>query len=95
MTRDLRAPSHDGFEESIYGLEGITTWTIDDHTVEIGPGEAVCVSRGQVHRFDNYGAIDAMFLAIATPAESGAAYFREIGKIKQSRPSFAQRNRAR
>ena len=21
--------SHDGFEESIYGLEGITTWTID------------------------------------------------------------------
>ena len=29
--------SHDGFEETIYGLEGATTWTIDGETIEIGP----------------------------------------------------------
>jgi quercetin dioxygenase-like cupin family protein len=73
--------SHDGFEETIYGLEGVTTWTIDGETVEVGPGEAVCVARGQIHGFDNRGGVDAKFLAIATPALFGPAYFREIGEV--------------
>ena len=73
--------SHDGFEETIYGLEGVTTWTIDGETVEIGPGEAVCVPRGQIHGFENHGTDDAKFLAIATPAVFGAGYFREIGEV--------------
>src|SRR4051812_34892317 len=81
---DARMPaphSHDGFEETIYGLEGVTTWTIDGETVEIGPGEAVCVPRGRIHGFENHGRSDATFLAIATPAVFGPAYFREIGAI--------------
>jgi quercetin dioxygenase-like cupin family protein len=73
--------SHDGFEETIYGLEGTTIWTIDGQTVAVGPGEAVCVKRGQIHGFQNHGDVDATFLAIATPAVFGAAYFREIGEI--------------
>ena len=73
--------SHDGFEETIYGIEGTTTWTIDGETIEVGPGEAVCVQRGQVHGFNNRGDVDATFLAIATPAVFGAAYFREIGEV--------------
>ena len=81
---DARMPAphrHDGFEETIYGLKGVTTWTIDGETLEIGPGEAVCVQRGQVHGFENHGDIDATFLAIATPAVFGPAYFREIGEV--------------
>jgi quercetin dioxygenase-like cupin family protein len=73
--------SHDGFEETIYGLEGTTTWTIDGETIEIGPGEAVCMQRGQIHGFQNHGDVDATFLAIATPAVFGPAYFREIGEV--------------
>ena len=73
--------SHDGFEETIYGLEGVTTWTIDGETVEVGPGEVVCVQRGRIHGFENHGSVDAKFLAIATPAVFGAAYFREIGEV--------------
>jgi quercetin dioxygenase-like cupin family protein len=73
--------SHDGFEETIYGLEGVTTWTIDGETGEIAPGEGLCVARGQVHGFENHGTVDAKFLAIATPAVFGAAYFREIGDV--------------
>jgi quercetin dioxygenase-like cupin family protein len=73
--------SHDGFEETIYGLQGATTWTIDGRTVEVRPGEAVCVQRGQVHGFQNHGDVDATFLAIATPAVFGPAYFREIGEV--------------
>ena len=79
---EMPAPhSHDGFEETIYGLEGATTWTIDGKTVQIGPGEAVCVPRGRIHGFENRGSVDARFLAIATPAVFGAAYFREIGEV--------------
>ena len=78
----MAAPhSHDGFEETIYGLEGTTTWTIDGETIELRPGEAVCVQRGQVHGFQNQGIADASFLAIATPGVFGPAYFREIGEV--------------
>jgi quercetin dioxygenase-like cupin family protein len=73
--------SHDGFEETIYGLGGATIWTIQGETVEVGPGDAVCVQRGQVHGFQNHGVVDATFLAIATPAVFGPAYFREIGEV--------------
>ena len=73
--------SHDGFEETIYGLEGTTTWTIDRETVDVAPGEAVCVRRGQIHGFHNHGDVDATFLAIATPAVFGPAYFREIAEV--------------
>jgi quercetin dioxygenase-like cupin family protein len=73
--------SHDAFEETVYGLEGVTTWTIDGETVAVGPGEAVCIRRGQVHGFTNRGALDATFLAIATPGVFGPAYFREVGAV--------------
>ena len=73
--------SHDGFEETIYGIVGSTTWSIDGETVEVGPGEAVCVQRGQIHGFQNQGDVDATFLAIATPGVFGPAYFREIGEV--------------
>ena len=73
--------SHDGFEETIYGLQGTTTWTIDSDTIDVAPGEAVCVQRGQVHGFRNQGELDATFLAIATPAAFGPAYFREIAEV--------------
>src|SRR3974390_2621496 len=69
--------SHDGFEETIYGVEGITTWTIDGETVDVAPGEAVCVKRGQIHGFENRGDVDATMLCIATPGMFGPAYFRE------------------
>jgi quercetin dioxygenase-like cupin family protein len=73
--------SHDAFEETIYGLEGVTTWTVDGETIEIGPGEAVCVPRGAIHGFANHANADAKFLAIATPGVLGPAYFREIGEV--------------
>ena len=73
--------SHDAFEETIYGLRGVSTWTVDGESIEIGPGEAVCVPRGAIHGFENRGSIDAAFLAIATPGVFGPDYFREISEI--------------
>ncbi len=53
----VRTPphSHDAFEETIYGLEGVSTWMIDGRTRDIGPGEAVCIPRGSIHGFANLG----------------------------------------
>lgn len=73
--------SHHGFEETIYGLKGTTSWTIDGETVDVAPGDAVCVRRRQIHGFENRGDIDATFLALATPGVFGAAYFREIAEV--------------
>jgi quercetin dioxygenase-like cupin family protein len=75
------AHSHDGFEETAYVLDGTCTWTIDGETGESGPGESVCIRRGQVHGFDNRGEKDVRFLAIATPGVFGPAYFHELADV--------------
>jgi quercetin dioxygenase-like cupin family protein len=75
------AHSHDGYDETIYGLEGVLTWTIDGTPTEVAPGEAVFIPRGAVHRFDNSGDVDAKALAVATPGVIGPDYFREVGAI--------------
>ena len=75
------AHSHDGYDETIYGLEGVLTWTIEGTPAEVGPDEAVFIPRGAVHHFDNRGDIDAKALAIATPGSIGPDFFREVGAI--------------
>jgi quercetin dioxygenase-like cupin family protein len=73
--------SHDGFEETIYGLKGSTTWTLEGNTIAVGPGETLCVPRGAIHGFENRGGDDASFLAIASPGIFGPAYFREVAEV--------------
>lgn len=73
--------SHDAFEETVYGLEGTTTWTVDGATVEIAPGDAICIGRGAVHGFENKGTEDAKFLAISTPGVMTPGYFREVHDV--------------
>ena len=75
------AHSHDGYEETIYGLEGVLTWTIEGTPTDVGPGEALCIPRGAVHHFDNTGDADATQLAIVTPGLLGPDYFREVAAI--------------
>lgn len=75
------AHSHDGYEETIYGLAGVLTWTIEGTPADVGPGEALCIPRGAVHRFDNVGDVDATALAIVTPGILGPDYFREVAEI--------------
>jgi quercetin dioxygenase-like cupin family protein len=78
------AHSHDGYEETVYGLRGTLTWTIEGSAVETGPGEAVCIPRGAVHRFDNHGSEDATVLAIVTPGVLGPDYFSELAAVIQA-----------
>jgi quercetin dioxygenase-like cupin family protein len=73
--------SHDGYEETIYGLEGVLTWTIEGDAFDVGPGEVICIPRGAVHQFDNTRNVGAKALAVVTPGILGPDYFREVAAV--------------
>ena len=75
------AHSHDHYEETIYGLDGALTWTVDGKPIEVGPGQALCIPRGAIHRFDNSRSQDAKALCVITPAAIGPEYFREAFEV--------------
>ena len=75
------AHSHDAYEETVYGLEGTLTWTVEGEQHEVGPGEVLCIRRGAVHRFENEGEVDARVLGVVTPGKLGPDYFREIAAV--------------
>ena len=79
----LMAPahSHDHYEETIYGVKGVLTWTVEGEPIEVGPGQALCIPRGAVHRFDNNGTDDVTALCVITPAAIGPQYFRESAEL--------------
>jgi quercetin dioxygenase-like cupin family protein len=82
----LAAPahSHDHYEETIYGLAGVLTWTVDGTPIEVGPGQALCIPRGAVHRFDNLASADVKALCVVTPAAIGPEYFREVAAVARA-----------
>ena len=75
------AHSHDHYEETIYGLQGVLTWTVDGKQIDVAPGQALCIPRGAVHRFDNNGTEEAKMLCMATPAAIGPQFFREAAEV--------------
>jgi len=79
----LAAPAHknDAYEEILYGIEGVLTWTVDGTPIEVGPGQALCIPRGAAHRFDNLGSEDVKQVCVVTPAIMGPAYFREAAEV--------------
>ena len=79
----LAAPahSHDHYEETIYGIAGVSTWTVDGKQIDVGPGQVLCIPRGAIHRFDNNGIDDVKALCVITPAALGPQYFRESAEV--------------
>jgi len=43
----LAGPAHknDAYEEILYGIEGVVTWTVDGTPIEVGPGQALSIPR--------------------------------------------------
>jgi quercetin dioxygenase-like cupin family protein len=78
------AHSHDAYEETIYGVQGVMTFTMDGQKSEIGPGDTLSIPRGVVHRFDNFHPSSAKALAVITPGLLGPEYFREVAAIVKS-----------
>jgi quercetin dioxygenase-like cupin family protein len=78
------AHSHDAYDETIYGLAGVLTFTLDGCQSDVGPGEVLFIPRGVVHRFDNIRGADAKMLAVVTPGLLGPDFFREMAAIVNS-----------
>lgn len=72
---------HKDVDEVVYGLEGVTTSTIDGHKIEIGPGDRVFIPKGVTHHHDNHTANNAKSLVILTPANINIEYFKELSDL--------------
>ena len=75
------AHSHDEYEETIYGIKGTVTFTVEGVAHDVEPGGTLFIRRGAIHTFANTGDVDATALAIITPGLLGADYFREIAAV--------------
>jgi quercetin dioxygenase-like cupin family protein len=82
----LQAPahSHDHYEETVYGIEGVITFTVNGEPIDIGPGQALCIPRGAIHRFDNNTECNVKALCVITPAAIGPEYFREVAEVAKA-----------
>jgi quercetin dioxygenase-like cupin family protein len=72
---------HEHFDETIYGLAGIMTFTVEGQAIDIAPGETCFIPRGAVHGFVNLKDREARALAVITPALLGPIFFKEVAEI--------------
>ena len=72
---------HKQYDETIYGVEGVVTFTVEGKPVDIGPGESCFIPRGAVHGFNNLKQNAVKALAIITPALLGPDFFKEAAAI--------------
>jgi quercetin dioxygenase-like cupin family protein len=72
---------HERYDETIYGVEGVVTFTVEGNTVDIAPGESCFVPRGAVHGFNNLKQTNVKALAVITPALLGPDFFKEAAAI--------------
>ena len=72
---------HKAYDETIYGVEGVVTFTVEGKPVDIGPGETCFIARGAVHGFNNLRQTDVKALAVITPALLGPDFFREAAAV--------------
>ena len=73
--------SHEAFDETVYGLDGIMTWVLDGQQLRVGPGDVLFIPRGHVHHFANLNTQAARELSVIAPGLLGPEYFREIAEV--------------
>lgn len=72
---------HKAYDETIYGVEGVVTFTVEGKPVDIGPGQTCFIPRGAVHGFNNLKPNAVRALAVITPALLGPDFFKEAAAI--------------
>ena len=73
--------SHEHYDETIYGLEGVMTFTVNGRPMGIAPGGSCFIPRAALHGFYNLTQATAKALAVVTPALIGPDFFRETAAI--------------
>lgn len=91
---DGRMPAahyHERWDETVYGLAGTVTFTVEGKAHDVGPGDALFIPRGKVHAFDNRSDAISTSLSVLTPGVLGPEYFRELAAlIAAGRPDEAK-----
>src|SRR3974390_3330853 len=72
---------HKSYDETVYGVTGVVTFTVEGKPVDIGPGESCFIPRGAVHGFNNLTQTDVKALAVITPGLLGPDFFKEAAAI--------------
>ena len=86
---------HERYDETIYGLEGVMTFTVNGQPTDIAPGQSCFIPRGAVHGFNNLRATTAKALAVVTPALLGPEFFRGMAAlINAGRPPDLEKMKA-
>jgi quercetin dioxygenase-like cupin family protein len=85
---------HENWDETIYGLVGVTTWRVAGVDHLIGPGDTVFIAKGVVHGFRNDSQTPASCLCILTPGALGPDYFQEMAALAASGAPDAEKMKA-
>jgi quercetin dioxygenase-like cupin family protein len=72
---------HERYDEIIYGLEGLVTFTVNGQPNDIGAGQSCFIPRGAVHGFNNLKPVTAKALTVVTPALIGPEFFKEMAAL--------------
>lgn len=72
---------HESWEETVYGLTGRVSYTVEGKQHDVGPGESLFIPRGKIHGFSNRSGGPASCLCILTPGVLGPEYFRELAAL--------------
>jgi quercetin dioxygenase-like cupin family protein len=81
---------HETWDETVYGLDGVVTYTLQGEPHDIPHGTSLFVPRGKVHGFLNRSGSTATCLCVLTPGELGPEYFRELAAVlKAGKPDPA------
>jgi mannose-6-phosphate isomerase-like protein (cupin superfamily) len=83
---------HRDYDETILGMNGITTWFIEGEQFQVGPGQKLIIPRGTVHSYSNFHTGTARMMCLLTPGIVGPEYFRELAAAFQpdSPPDIAE-----
>jgi quercetin dioxygenase-like cupin family protein len=80
---------HRKYDETIFGVDGTMTWTLqgerqgerEDKPTEVRPGTTLFIPRGTPHFFANLTHTTARILCLHTPGVMGPEYFLEIAAL--------------
>ena len=88
------AHHHESWDETVYGLSGVSQWRIAGEEVSLHPGQAIFIARGVIHSFRNESDAPAACLSILNPGLLGPAYFREMAALLAEGPPDPERMKA-
>jgi mannose-6-phosphate isomerase-like protein (cupin superfamily) len=74
---------HRDYDETILGMNGIATWTVNGEQIQVRPGQQLDIPRGTVHSYTNLHSDTARMMCLLTPGLVGPEYFRELAAAIQ------------